>query len=207
MVTIMVAEMGLYAVAILLLFLTPGPVWVAILARSLKNGFAGAWPLALGVAIGDVFWPVLALLTLGQILSIHPDILLWLRYVAVAVFLVMGGGLMLARVDAIDAPRRLTRPGFAAGFLAGLAVIVGNPKAILFYMGILPGFFAVGSLSGADIALISLMSAIIPLTGNLCLALALDQASRLLESPRLRRRINLGTGAVLVLVGGAILFS
>jgi threonine/homoserine/homoserine lactone efflux protein len=28
-----------------------------------------------------------------------------------------------------------------AGFLAGLAAILANPKAILFYMGMLPGFF------------------------------------------------------------------
>ena len=26
-----------------------------------------------------------------------------------------------------------------AGFVAGLALILGNPKAILFYMGVLPG--------------------------------------------------------------------
>ena len=28
-----------------------------------------------------------------------------------------------------------------AGLLAGILVILGNPKAILFYIGILPGFF------------------------------------------------------------------
>ena len=39
---------------------------MALIARSLKNGFSGAWPLALGAAIGDVVWPVLALLTSGQ---------------------------------------------------------------------------------------------------------------------------------------------
>jgi hypothetical protein len=34
-----------------------------------------------------------------------------------------------------------------AGFLAGLAVILGNPKAILFYMGMLPGFFDLRALT------------------------------------------------------------
>ena len=46
--------MGLYSFALLLLFIMPGPVWAALIARSLKSGFAGAWPLALGVALGDI---------------------------------------------------------------------------------------------------------------------------------------------------------
>ena len=49
--TITASEIGLYSAALFLLFLTPGPVWVAMLARGLKHGFAGAWPLALGVAL------------------------------------------------------------------------------------------------------------------------------------------------------------
>ncbi len=159
------------------------------------------------MAIGDVFWPVLALLALGQILAVHTDILVWLRYIAVVVFVVMGCGLMLARNDEISAPRQLTRSGLMAGFVAGLMVIFGNPKAILFYMGILPGFFPVGMLTAADVAMIATISAVVPFTGNIILAMALDQASRLLQSGRLRRQINRATGLVLILVGLAILFS
>ena len=69
MITITLYETGLYLLALALLFITPGPVWVALIARSLKNGFSGAWPLPLKVVIGDVIWPVLALLTLGQVVA------------------------------------------------------------------------------------------------------------------------------------------
>jgi threonine/homoserine/homoserine lactone efflux protein len=86
MFALSLSEIGLYSFALLLLFITPGPVWVALIARSLKSGFAGAWPLALGVALGDICWPALALLSLGQIVSLHGDIIFWLRYIAVAVF-------------------------------------------------------------------------------------------------------------------------
>ena len=66
MLTITLCEIGLYLLALAFLFITPGSVWLALIARSLKNGFSGAWPLALGVAIGDVVWPVLALLPASQ---------------------------------------------------------------------------------------------------------------------------------------------
>ena len=88
--TITASEIGLYIAALFLLFLTPGPVWVAMLARGLKDGFAGTWPLALGVAFGDFTWAVAALLTLNQLASFHADLIFWLKYVAVFVFLQWG---------------------------------------------------------------------------------------------------------------------
>ena len=75
---------------LVLLFITPGSVWFALIARSLKVGFSGAWPLALVVAIGDVIWPVLALLTLGQLVVVHAALLTGLKYVAVITFMAMG---------------------------------------------------------------------------------------------------------------------
>ena len=50
--TVTASGLVLYAGALLILFVTPGPVWVALLARSLSGGFAAAWPLAVGVALG-----------------------------------------------------------------------------------------------------------------------------------------------------------
>jgi len=45
--TITASDMLLYAGALFLLFMTPGPVWVALVARTLSGGFNAAWPLAL----------------------------------------------------------------------------------------------------------------------------------------------------------------
>ena len=205
MITLSLSEIGLYSFALLLLFITPGPVWVALIARSLKSGFAGAWPLALGVAIGDICWPALALLSLGQIVSLHGDIIFWLRYIAVAVFLGMGIGLYLAPVQPLQAERKLTKEGVLAGFLAGLMVIIGNPKAMLFYIGILPGFFDVSRLQIGDIILIALISALVPFSGNLILGVAVGRARQLISSLSARRRLNQVSGIILILVGGLIL--
>ena len=205
MLSLSLPELGLYLFALFLLFITPGPVWVALIARALKGGFAGAWPLALGVAIGDICWPVLALLSLGQIVSLHGDILFWLRYLAVAVFVIMGIGLYFAPVQKLEANSRLTGEGTFAGFLAGLAVIIGNPKAMLFYIGILPGFFDVSRITTADITVIALSSALVPFAGNLGLGVLVGRARRLISSIHMRKRLNQVSGVVLILVGGIIL--
>ena len=56
--TIGIADLTLYAGALLVLFLTPGPVWLALLARTLSGGFAAALRLALSVVVGDLLWPM-----------------------------------------------------------------------------------------------------------------------------------------------------
>ena len=202
--TLSPGDLALYAGALLILFLTPGPVWVAMMARGVSGGFAATWPLALGVAVGDVVWPLLAVFGLAGITAVYAEAMAALRWVAVAVFVVMGAGLIRHAEGAIAADSRLTRPGVWPGFVAGLAAILGNPKAVLFYLGVLPGFFDLSAVTGADIAAICALSAVVPLLGNLALGASLSRVRRLLSSPAALARTNRIAGGALILVGVVI---
>lgn len=205
--TLSLTDMALYAGALFILFMTPGPVWVALIARAMSGGFHAAWPLALGVVVGDVLWPLLAILGVTWILSVYGGFLVALKWIACGTFLIMGW-LVLKNADkTIASDSRLTRPGMWAGFLAGLAVIIGNPKAILFYMGMLPGFFDLTTLTSADIAMICFLSFIVPLGGNLILAGFIGQARKLLTSPTALKRMNVTAGWLLIGVGVVIPFT
>lgn len=205
--TVTLWDLWLYALGMAALWAVPGPVWVALTARSLAYGMRGAWPLAIGVALGDLIWPLAAIFGLSWILSLYGDFLAVLRWVAAGVFLVMGTLLIRKPAAAIDTDSRLTRPGAWAGFAVGVAAVIGNPKAILFYMGVLPGFFDLGRVTGPDIAAILAISALIPMLGNLALAWFLDRARRLLSSPAAMRRLNIASGCLLIGVGLVIPFT
>ena len=194
-------DIGLYAGALLVLFLTPGPVWVGLIARSLSGGFHAAWPLALGVVVGDVLWSLLAIFGITWVLSVYGGFLEALKWVAAAMFLIMGALVIRHAGDRISTDSRLTRPGMWAGFMAGLVVILGNPKAILFYAGMLPGFFDLTRLTALDIAIIVALSMVIPLLGNLTMALFIDRARRLMQRPEALRRMNIIAGILLICVG------
>ncbi|MFP5478372.1 MAG: LysE family translocator [Alphaproteobacteria bacterium] len=204
--TVSLYELTLYALGMAGLWIVPGPVWVALTARALAGGFSAAWPLAIGVALGDLVWPLAAILGLTWIESAYGDFLSILRWVAAVIFLVMGVLLIRKPAATLTADSRLTRPGMLAGFTVGLAAVIGNPKAILFYMGALPGFFSLDRLTALDVAAIIALSALIPMTGNLGLALFLDRARRLLSSPENVRKLNVISGILLVGVGLAIPF-
>lgn len=205
--TVTAHQLLLYALGMAGLWAVPGPVWVALTARALSGGMAGAWPLAVGVALGDLIWPLCAILGLAWVLSVYGDILSVLRWVAAAVFIIMGLLLIRKPAAAPGADSRLTRPGLWAGFSVGVAAVIGNPKAILFYMGFLPGFFDLGRVTLPDIAAILAISALVPMVGNLGLALFLDRARRLLSSPSAMRRMNMGSGVLLIVVGLVIPFT
>ena len=200
-------DLAFYAAAMVVLFLTPGPVWVALTARALSGGYAGAWPLAVGVALGDLLWPLAAIFGLAWIVGSVEGLIGVLRYLAAAIFVWMGAAMIRSAGRAIAADSRLLRPGRWAGFAAGVAVIVGNPKAILFYMGVLPGFFDLSQVTAADIVAIVALSAAIPMAGNLGFAALVGRARGLATEPAARRRLGLAAGWMLVAVGVAIPFT
>ena len=113
----------------------------------------------------------------------------------------MGAMLIRHAGAAISADSRLTRPGMMAGFLAGILAILGNPKAVLFYMGVLPGFFDLRTVTWIDVTLIIGASVLIPLLGNLTMAAFVGRVRSFVTTSGALRRINIGAGVLLILVG------
>ncbi len=204
--TITIYQLLLYAGALAILFLTPGPVWIAIVARTLTGGYRAAWPLALGVAIGDIVWPLMAILGITWILSVFTGFMTFLRFVASIIFIVMGVLIIRNADKTIATDTRLTRPGMWAGFAAGVAVILSNPKAILFYMGVLPGFFDLSKRTWPDVTAILALSMIVPFLGNVALALLVERMRVLITSPNALHRISFSAGIMLIFVGLVIPF-
>lgn len=205
--TVTVWDLTLYSGALLVLFLTPGPVWLALVARSMSGGLRAAWPLALGVAIGDIAWSLAAIVGMAWLVSQIEGFMTVLRYVASAVFLLMGIGVLRHAGDGVSENRALTRPGRWPGFLAGLLAILANPKAVLFYMGMLPGFFDLSRINGADIWAIVALSFLVPLGGNLALAFFIATVRARIASGSAIRHLNLVAGWLLIGVAFVIAFT
>lgn len=195
------ADLLLYCGALVILFLTPGPVWLALIARGLSGGFHAAWPLAFGVAVGDIIWPLIAVLGIAWILSVFDSFMLILRWVACGVFVIMGYALIRHAGASISTNSRLTRPGMWSGFLAGVVTILGNPKAVLFYMGVLPGFFDLRTVTWVDVVVIIAVSVAVPFAGNVVMAAFVGHMRGFITRPETLKTINLTSGLALIFVG------
>lgn len=202
--SITLTQLALYAGALFILFITPGPVWVAVIARAVSGGFKSAVPLAFGVAVGDILWPLIALLGVTYLVSIYADILLIFKYIAAVILMMMGAALVRWPNKLLSENSALTTPGIWAGFIAGLAAVIANPKASLFYMTLLPSFFDFNTLNRFDMMAICSISFVVPLLGNLCLAIFVGRMRQFLASPAAIRKTNIWAGIALILVGGII---
>jgi threonine/homoserine/homoserine lactone efflux protein len=199
--TITSAQLFLYFGALVILFLTPGPVWIAIIARTVSGGVKSGMSLVLGVSLGDLLWPIMAYFGLGLLISLYSDILILVRYMAAIILVIMGIQTILASRKGIKANNDLTKSGFFAGFTAGLIAVTANPKATLFYLTLLPSFFNFGEIGLTDLTIISGISFAVPMLGNLLMILFLAKAKTFLSSPSAVRVTNIVSGILLVVVG------
>ena len=197
-------QIFLYFLALIILFLTPGPVWVALIARTVSGGAKSSISLALGVSLGDMLWPFVVYFSLGLLISVYSDILLVFRYFASFVLILMGLQIIYARNKTLSEDHRLTKSGFVAGFYAGFIAVTANPKASLFYMTLLPGFFNFELIGLLDVCLVSLLSFSVPMIGNILMILFVAKVRSLLSSPYAVSVTNLISGILLIFVGISI---
>ena len=207
------AELYFYAFAMFILFLTPGPVWVVLLARIFSHGWAGGLPLALGVIIADFTWSLLAVISIASISEAIPSVTQFLKLIAVGFFLYLAYALWkkptydLKKAKLSNVSSKLTfKSVYLESFITGLLVNFSNPKAILFYISIMPGFFILDQLSNKDIFLIASTSALVPFFGNIGLIALVSPVRQLMKSPEAQKKLNQASSILLFIVAILILF-
>ena len=199
--TITNGQLVLYFGALIILFLTPGPVWIALIARTVSGGTKSAISLALGVSLGDFLWPIVVFFGLGFLVSLYSEILILFRYLAAIILTIMGIQTILNSRKKLYLNSQLTKSGFFAGFSAGFIAVTANPKASLFYLTLLPSFFNFDRINFFDIMIISIVSFSVPMIGNILMILFLSKVRSFLSSPNSVRITNVVSGGLLIGVG------
>lgn len=199
--TITLSQIVLYCGALVILFLTPGPVWIAIIARTVSGGLKSGFSLVLGVSLGDLLWPIIVYFGLGVLIFVYADILLFIRYIAAVILILMGIQVLRNFKKNIESNDNLTKTGFWAGFTAGLIAVTANPKATLFYLTLLPSFFDFSKIVIWDILIICIFSFLIPMFGNVIMILFIARARLFLSSERALQNTNIVSGSLLIIVG------
>ena len=196
-----VSQLILYSGALLILFLTPGPVWIAIIARTVSGGFKSGIALVFGVFLGDLLWPFIVYGAMGVITSFYANIFALLPYAASLILIFMGFQIASSSSNRLESNDKLTKAGFLAGISAGLLTVIANPKAALFYFTVLPSFFDTTEITILDLFLISSVSCITPAIGNTLIIYFLLKVRLFLSSAQSIRITNIIAGLSLISVG------
>jgi threonine/homoserine/homoserine lactone efflux protein len=189
---------GLYAIAIAV----PGPGIVAIVARALGSGFRATIPAALGIAMGDLVLMTLSAFGLALVAQEMGRLFLGVKIAGALYLLYLGYRYWTAPVPEES---EVVPASAGKGFLAYLGLTLGNPKAIAFFVALLPTavdprtltLTGYAQLCGATLVLIPAIT--------LSYAALAHRMRRLVANAKARRRINQGAGAVMIGAGVTIM--
>lgn len=192
-----------FTAAMFVLALSPGPGVAAVVGRALQAGVAQAMVVTLGLILGDIIYMTAAVAGWAAVAAQLGAVFTFVR-LAGAVYLIYLGH---KTWKSANRPISLgTRPAASsASFSLGLAVTLGNPKAILFYLSFMPTFMDLNSMTFAGVLEIACVIAAVSLIVLGAYAtLAVRGSARLTANPVFARRSRKTTGGLLIGAGAAV---
>jgi threonine/homoserine/homoserine lactone efflux protein len=191
------AALVLFAGTLLVAAASPGPGIAALVAQVVGKGPEGAASFAAGLILGDLVWLAVAILGLAVVAQTFHEVFLVIKYVGAGYLVYLAYRMWTAPVDARDIAAAPRRDGRLRLFFAGLAVTLGNPKVVAFYLALLPslidltrvGLFGYVELAGISVAILTAVFG--------AYAVAAARARALFRSTRAMRLLNRTGGTVM----------
>jgi threonine/homoserine/homoserine lactone efflux protein len=190
------AHLVAFAIAYFAVLVLPGPGVTALIARVLARGTQGAPAFISGFVAGALAWFTIAATGLAVLASTFATLFVAIRYAGAAYLLFLAwkfwtapAGLRPSSTPSADAPGRL--------FLAGLAINLGNPKVIVFFLALLPTVVDLAALTPIGFAQLAAIVAVIASGVLTAYAVTAARARRLITSPRAVRLANRGSSVVM----------
>ncbi len=201
--TLSVETLLAFMAAMLVLALTPGPGFLAVVARAMSRGFGAGLAATAGLVLGDLLFLALAILGLSALAAVLGEFFLVVKWLGAAYLVWLGIALWRSGgAAAHEAPR--PRGSHGGSLALGFLVTLGNPKVILFYGAFLPTFVDLAALTLGDVLLLGTVVAAVLFAVLGVYAFLAARAGRAMTNSRAQRWLNRVTGGLLVGAGVAV---
>ena len=189
--------------AMLIVALVPGPAVFAVIARTFSSRFSRGLMIIVGITLADFIFILLALFGLSIISEIMGTAFLIVKFASAAYLIWLGINLIRSKVSAEDI-KVSKESSLLANVMTGLMINLGNPKAIVFYIGLFPAFIDVSQVVTADVLAIMAVATIVFGSVNTCYALLALRAKKMLNNPNALSLINKTAGTLMVSTGALV---
>jgi threonine/homoserine/homoserine lactone efflux protein len=193
------AVLGLFAAALFVNAGSPGPSIAALVARVISRGLGSVLPFLLAMWIGEALWLVAAVLGLGFVAEKFYLVFSFIKYAGVAYLLYLAYRMWTAPVD-IESGALPSSDSALRLFLTGMALTLGNPKIMVFYLALLPSIIDLGSVSTLGLLELVAVAVAVMATVDLAWAFGASWARRWLTS---RRAVQIANRSAAAAMGGA----
>ena len=188
-------------IAIIIFSITPGPGVFALLARALSQGARACIPMALGMAISDIVYLVLATLGLSVVAENWGVLFTVIRLLGAAYLIYLGWRMWKQRAQLARENRTDSEATSIKGFIQGFLISASNPKVILFYIAFLPTFMDLTLLTVQDIFVASVLCLVGLMTGLMSISISAAWARRYFRSEKAMTGLNRVAGSIMMSAG------
>jgi threonine/homoserine/homoserine lactone efflux protein len=182
---------------------SPGPSIAALVSRVLTRGFRDVLPFLAAMWLGEVLWLTLAVAGLTAIAESFHLLFVAIKWAGIAYLLYLAWKMWTAPTD-VDPSAPLADRSPRRMFLAGMAVTLGNPKIMVFYLALLPSLVNLNAITLLGWAQLTLTLLIVLISIDLSWALLAFKARGFLRSPRSVRIANRAGATMMVGAATAI---
>ncbi|RXJ78072.1 lysine transporter [Arcobacter sp. F155] len=197
-------DMLTFSGAMFLFALSPGPGLFAIISNALSSGLKNTSFLVIGMVIGDIVFLLLAIFGLSAIASILGDFFIIVKYIGGMYLLYLGYKIITTKEEETNIKEIKSLP-WKKNFIAGLLITLSNPKVIFFYLGFLPTFINLETLTISDIVIVTTLVTIVLSVVLIAYAYSANSAKKLFKSKSAKRKINIVAGSVMITAGGVLI--
>jgi threonine/homoserine/homoserine lactone efflux protein len=176
---------------------SPGPGVAALVARVLSQGLAGIGAFIAGFVVGDLVWFAIAVGGLSVIAQHFAVAFVVIRYLGAAYLLWLAWRMWRAPAARLDVAAQGARERPWRLFGGSLALSLGNPKVIVFFVSVMPLTIEIEKLTLLDGLELALVMAGILAPMMLVYALVAERARRLFRSARALQILRRGTAGVM----------
>lgn len=190
----------IFAGALMLNAGTPGPSIAALVSRVISSGWRDVIPFLAAMWIGEVIWLTMALAGLSALAETFQAGFAVLKWLGVGYLLWLAWRMWRQQADDAAGEALPRRASPVSMFAAGMALTLGNPKIMVFYLALLPTLVDLGAVGLREWALLAGVTMAGLAAIDLAWTFLAHRARRLLRTPRAMRIANrIGAAAL----GGA----
>lgn len=194
-----IASLFTYAAALFVAALIPGPGITALVARALGQGFRTSYPMAFGLILGDLFYLTAVILGLAWIAQSFGLVFMAIKYLGAAYLAFLAWKLWNTGMQIAVSEERRPLDALKC-FLSGVTLTLGNPKAMLFYIGIVPVLLDLSKIDLEDYLILAGTTSLVLIMVTIPYMMLAGKARDWLAKPEKMRMLN-RTAAVFI--GGA----
>jgi len=174
----------------------PGPGITAIVARALGSGFRETFFMGLGLVLGDTIYLTAVILGLAVVAQAFAEVFIVIKIAGALYLGYIAWKLWTAGLLATDIAARKPN-GAGMSFLSGLLVTLGNPKAMLFYIALVPTLIDIDHIGLREYGVLLAATVMVPLIALVPYMLLASRARAFLKRPKALRILNRVAASIL----------